>query len=398
MAGPTTGPVSVVTWRSESVGALLPVDRLYSVGVVVKDLGAATRRYAEIFGIDRWEVRRFGPERLTDVLAHGRPVTPGFRTATGTTRVPPPSGHPLAGPLSVPVTFELVQPLAGESPFQEFRFVRGQGVSHLALAVQDEAAFEATRRRLAERGIPIAASMTVDGRLRRHFIDTRKTLGGYLVEVRVPLGSTAASGPDLLDLAPDEVWDHSGAYTRPDGVGPLPVSGVSHFGVVVHDLMESLRRYHEILGVERWAIRDWRTEPGLLENAFYRGEPVEHEYFTGLTPFQDFGFEVIQPTFGPSHYNREFRDRYGEGVHHMLLHIETDPEAWDRTRRWLASIGVPLAMGADLMGGATAFCYHDTWAALGGYIVEGVLRRERPDPELAAPEYHIDFAAVTASL
>lgn len=375
------------------MGALLPVDRLYSVGVVVKDLGAATRRYAEIFGIDRWEVRRFGPERLTDVLAHGRPVTPGFRTATGTTRVPPPSGHPLAGPLSVPVTFELVQPLAGESPFQEFRFVRGQGISHLALAVQDEETFEHTRRRLAERGIGIAASMTVDGRVRRHFVDTRKALGGYLVEVRVP----GDAGADLGDLPPDEVWDHSGTYTRPEGVGPLPVSGVSHFGVVVHDLMATLPRYHEILGVERWAIRDWRTEPGLLENAFYRGAPVEHEYFTGLTPFADFGFEVIQPTFGPSHYNREFRDLWGEGVHHMLLHIDTDPEAWDRTQRWLAGIGVPTVMGADLMGGATAFCYYDTWAALGGFIVEGVLRRERPDPELAAPAYYIDFAAITAS-
>lgn len=379
------------------MGAVLPVDRLYSVGVVVNDLDAATRRYAEIFGVDRWEIRHFDEKRLADVTAYGRPVTPRFRTATGTTKVPPPSGHPLAGPLSVPVTFELVQPISGESPFQEFRFVRKQGISHLALSVQDEAAFERVRGELAEKGIGVVASMTVDGRLRRHFVDTRKTLGGFLVEVRVPLdGEPGEDG--LPGLPADEVWDHSGTYTRPDGVGPMPVSGVSHFGVVVNDLMESLPRYNEILGVEKFAIRDWRTEPGLLENAYYRGEPVEHEYFTGLTPFKDFGFEVIQPTFGPSHYNREFRDLWGPGVHHMLLHIDTDPEAWDRTQRWLASIDVPLVMGADLMGGATAFCYYDTFAALGGYIVEGVLRREKPDPEAAAPEYFVDFAAVTAAL
>src|SRR5690606_16604426 len=125
-----------------------------------------------------------------------------------------------------------------------------------------------------------------------------------------------------------------------------------------------------ILGVDKWGIRNWRTEPGLLENAFYRDDKaVQHEYFTGLTPFRDFGFEVIQPTLGPSHYNREFRDLWGEGVHHMLLHIDTDPEAWDRTQQWLASINIPTVMGADLWGGATAFCYYDTWSALGGYIV-----------------------------
>jgi len=95
----------------------------------------------------------------------------------------------------------------------------------------------------------------------------------------------------------------------------------------------------------------WRTEPGLLEGVYYRGQAVDHEYFTGVTKIADFGFEIIQPTLGPSHYNREFRDLWGEGVHHMLLDITTDQEEWDSVRAWLESIDVPLAMGADLMKG-----------------------------------------------
>jgi hypothetical protein len=176
------------------------------------------------------------------------------------------------------------------------------------------------------------------------------------------------------------------------------VQGVNHFGVVVNDVMASLERYNDLFGIPSWNIRDWRTEPGLLEGAYYRGQPVNHEYFTGLAMFRDFGFEIIQPTLGPSHYNREFRDRWGEGVHHMLLNVTADPGEWNSTRDWLASIDVPLAMGADLMGGAAHFCYYDTFETLGGYILEAVLIKGPPDPSTAQAEYVIDFATLTSSL
>ncbi|MCL3819412.1 VOC family protein [Aeromicrobium wangtongii] len=368
---------------------LVGVDRLYSVGVVVRDLEAATLRYAEIFGIDEWDVRDFGPGRLTDVTAHGRPAEPTFRTATGTT-VPPPGGQigTFANP-KVPVTFELVQPLRGESPFQELRFQRGQGVSHLTLAVQDYDEFAALRGALHEAGLGIAASMTVDGVLERHFVDTRAALGGFLVEVQVPL---VDGGRDLVEVT--ERWNHAGRYTRPEGVGPLTVRGVNHVGIVVQDLMASLERYHRILGVERFNIRNWRTEPGLLDEPYYRGEPVDHAYFTGFQLFKDFGFEIIQPTQGPSHYNREFGDHYGEGIHHLMMTVEDDVENWDAWRDWLASIDVPLAMGSELLGGAAHFCYYDTVASLGGYVLEAVLARHPAEPSLARPEYVVDFTTL----
>lgn len=369
------------------------VDRLYSVGVVVRDLESASVRYAEIFGIDEWDVREYGPDRLTGTTAHGRPVTPSFRTATGTTV--PPAGES-TGPFNnptVPVTFELVQPLRGESPFQEFRFVRGQGISHLTLAVRDPAEFGALRDALKRKGINVAASMTVDGQLERHFLDTRRTLGGYLIEVQVPLRPGAEA-----QVGVSQHWNHAGRYTRPEGVGPVSVQGVNHFGVVVNDLMASLEHYNDLLGISSWNIRDWRTEPGLLEGAYYRGEPVNHEYFTGLSLFHDFGFEIIQPTLGPSHYNREFRDHFGEGVHHMLLNVTSNTDEWNSVRDWLAAINVPLAMGADLMGGAAHFCYYDTFEALGGYILEAVLVKGTPSPSAAQGEYVIDFATLTSNL
>lgn len=374
------------------MSGLIKIDQLYSVGVVVTDLEAATLRYAEVLGIDEWDVREFGPERLTETSSYGRKTQPSFRTAAGTT-VPPADagGNPFLP--DGPVTFELVQPLRGESPFQEFRAVRRQGVSHLTLSVQSSAEFGILRDNLRSNGIRVAASMTVDGVLERHFLDTRAMLGGYLVEVQVPLQPGAEQQVTVTDR-----WNHVGRYQRPEGVGPVEVQGLGHFGVVVNDLMTSLGQYNELLGVPSWNIRDWRSEKGLLENVHYRGETVNHEYFTGLAFVENFGFEVIQPTLGPSHYNREFRDLWGEGIHHMLLTFTTDPEQWDRVRDWLASIDVPLAMGSDVMGGAAAFCYYDTFDTLGGYILEAGLMRGMPDEESMAPDYVIDFAALTSKL
>lgn len=371
---------------------IIDVDRLYSVGVVVRDLAAATRRYAEIFGIDEWEVREFGDDRLSDVRSYGRPVAPTFRTATGVTKPPAGQQANILGAPVVPVTFELIQPVRGETPFQEFRYRRGQGISHITLAVRNENEFDVLKKDLAAHGIRVAASMTVDGSVRRHFIDTRKALGGFMVEVQVPLSATGQA------VEVSERWNHADRYTRPEGVGPLEVQGVNHFGVVVDDVIESLGKFNEVLGVESFTIKDWRSESGLLENSFYRGEPVRHEYFTGLTAFKDFGFEVIQPTFGPSHYNREFRDVSGPGIHHMLLNATGSVEEWEATQKWLASIEVPLVMGADLFGGAGAFCYYDSFDALGGYIVEAVLLRGVPSEEARTPDYIVDFTALTSAL
>ena len=235
---------------------------------------------------------------------------------------------------NAPVTFELVQPLTGESVFQEFRFVRRQGICHLKLADVSTAELGATRERLQQAGVEEAMAMTVDGRVRRHFFETRAMLGGYLVEIDEVLTQGDPHPPSGSN------WDLGRVAIRPEGVGPVPIFGVNHFGIVVDDVLRSIENYHALLGASTWTIRDWRTEPGSLECPYYRGESVDHEYLTALSPFRDFGFEIIQPTHGPSHYNREFRDLWGQGIHHMLLDMSTSAVEFEQTRDWLASIGV----------------------------------------------------------
>lgn len=367
---------------------IIEIDRLHRVTLVVEDLEAATRRYAEVFGVDAWEVRDFTAERLAHTESYGRRTEPEFRTAIGHT-VPRNGGS--TPWTNAGVEFELVEPMKGESPFMEFSAVRHEGICGMRLSVADHAELDVIRSGLAERGIGLAAAMTIDGIERRYFFDTRKALGGFLVEVAVPLMDG--------EIPVTERWDHSGTYTRPDGMEPFDVQGVSHFGVVVDDVMATLKEYNEIFGLEKWTINNWRAREGSLDAPYYRGESVNHEYFTGIVQVGDTGFEIIQPTFGPSAYNRDFRDLWGPGVHHMLLHVTSDAADWARTGEWLDSIGLPLLMGSDLRHGVAHFCYFDTHADLGGFTIEAVFRNTAVAPPAPSPTtYTVDFGAKAESV
>ena len=371
---------------------MIPVDKLHSIGVVVTDLEIAMAHYGEMFGIDVWDVAELTEDRLTEVVTHGRATTGAFRSARGATTPPRDDrgraeGRVMNGELDIPVHFELIQPISGESPFQEHLLVKGPGITHLTLAVSTPEEFPALAAELAAAGLPLAASFTVDSAVERHFVDTRDALGGYLVEILVPR-------PGSLPAAYGERVSVAGNYTRPEGVNPLAVRSVAHFGIVVNDAMEAVREYHRILGVPSFNMREWRTEPGRLEDPYFRGEPVTHAYFTGITPFKDFGLEIIQPTHGPSHYNRLFRDLRGPGVHHMLLQVTSNEDEWDAVEEWLAGAGMPRIMGAELMRGAMCFCYYDTFDRLGGYLIEGVLSRRPADEDVRRPDFFVDFAAL----
>lgn len=365
------------------MSAVIPVDRMYGIGVVVTDLDKATVRLAEILGIDDWEVREYGDEHTTDIVSAGRPVSGAeFRSAVGSTTP--------QGPDDLPVTFELVQPLRGESPFLEFAFKRRQGIMFQTVKVMNEAEFAELMKRLEPFGVTVAYSFTVDGRMRRVFLDTRAALGGYYLEIRVPL-----DGSEDHAIAPTSTWNHADRYTRPDDVEPFTVQRIHHFGVVVNDTLATIRRTYDLLGLNSWNMMNWQAGAGSLDKPFYRGEDVDHAYFTSMGFIADWGLEIIQPTHGPQHYRDEFRNHWGEGIHHLLLSRIADQSRWDRTIEWLSSIGAPLVMGSELMNGASVFCYHDTMADT-GFILEGVLTRT--PPKESPIRWTIDFAQLTNQL
>jgi hypothetical protein len=70
------------------------------IGIVVRDLDAAIRRYVNDYGIGPWEVAEFNPENAKDLREYGKPVQRSWRLATAMI------GH---------VQWELIGPLDDES-------------------------------------------------------------------------------------------------------------------------------------------------------------------------------------------------------------------------------------------------------------------------------------------
>ncbi len=76
------------------------------------------------------------------------------------------------------ITFELVQPVEGESPQKEFLNSRGEGIDHIAFSVDD---LDEETAKLVEKGVPII----IGGRSKTGgfaYFDTRK-VGNVIIEL-----------------------------------------------------------------------------------------------------------------------------------------------------------------------------------------------------------------------
>ncbi len=136
-----------VAGPSPMTGLTYPITQ---VSLTVRDLEACLRAYREAFGWGPWRV--FETERagaLSDCRWRGRPAT--FRRRWAQTMV---------GDLNV----ELVQPLGGEGPWQEFLDARGEGISSLGITLPTGGAPERVRAQFAELGIGVVASARIGDR------------------------------------------------------------------------------------------------------------------------------------------------------------------------------------------------------------------------------------------
>jgi hypothetical protein len=377
----------------------IPVDTLYHTTIVTRDAKAVARKHAEFFGINTWKVSHLSPDRLTRTSFHGRGRGIARNEGLhGNTAAPGEFGYLVAHGTSENggISFQIVQPTTGMSTFEHFLCTRGTGVHGVCMSVVKQKDYGALKDWLATEGVPVAQAYTVDNAARIYHFDTRKALGGFYVEVIVPETENWA---DAIKV--DETWDFSRDFNRPPAaVPPTRTVAVPHFGVIVHDLEPALERFAKLFGQPYWRGMNWRTEKGSLEDTTCNGKSVTHAYFTGRsdigkTPLgHPFGFEVVQPTFGPSHYKEDFLQVLGPGIHHVDLSFPVeDWKEWDALNGWLdGSFAAPTCMSGWLRQRSALFQYQDTRKSL-GYVVE----IHAPKPEGApktrwAPDYWYDFS------
>jgi methylmalonyl-CoA/ethylmalonyl-CoA epimerase len=135
------------------------------IGIVLRDLDAAVRRYVDDYGIGPWEVYRFKPADVKDWREHGQPVEPFTRIATE-----------MVGR----VQGELIQPHDDKGIFAQFLAAKGEGVQTIAVAA---AKFDKTLAVEAKRGNELVLNCEFGGEfsgIKVAYLGTQRDLGVIL--------------------------------------------------------------------------------------------------------------------------------------------------------------------------------------------------------------------------
>jgi methylmalonyl-CoA/ethylmalonyl-CoA epimerase len=128
------------------------------IGIVVRDLGAAMRRYVDEYGIGPWKIYEFIAK---DLHEYGQPVKRSWRLAVA-----------MVGQLQ----WELIEPLDEDSIYARFLAEKGGGVHHIAVAAQS---FDELLAAEAKRGVEVVLSGEFEG-VKVAYLGTDRDLGVIL--------------------------------------------------------------------------------------------------------------------------------------------------------------------------------------------------------------------------
>lgn len=151
--------------------AILPVDRLYHVGTVVRDRDRAQAALGAWLGYRDWVNLELHTDQGMSAELRGRAIAHHARV--GFSR-----GHDFS--------FEVMEPGAGEGLYQEFLATRGEGMQHFFPTICSHAVFEAALPRLHERGWQPLLRGDIEGLITWYYLDTGKEMAGLTIEIICP--------------------------------------------------------------------------------------------------------------------------------------------------------------------------------------------------------------------
>jgi len=151
--------------------SVFPIKHIDQMALIVRDLDESLRRYWETLGIGPWKVYTYGPPLVPRMTYRGKVQT--YRMRLAFTQV---------GNLQL----ELIQPLLGESIYQEHLDRRGEGLHHIGVFVAslDDAISEATKNGYVV--IQSGRGYGKGGDGGYAYLDTEESLGTTLELIEVP--------------------------------------------------------------------------------------------------------------------------------------------------------------------------------------------------------------------
>ena len=152
--------------------AILPVQKLYQVSVMVRDLDAAKQRFRTLLGVEAWVDIGIDSAQMPGCTYYGKPVEHTARLSIGRR----------AG-----ACFELVEPLTGPTVYRDALDRRGEAPHHIMVTLAPPQDFDRAAQELANRGIVVGQSASIPGLMNFAYFDGGQPLAGLFVEVIQPL-------------------------------------------------------------------------------------------------------------------------------------------------------------------------------------------------------------------
>ena len=103
-----------------------------------------------------------------------------------------------------------------------------------------------------------------------------------------------------------------------DDRSPFLAPPIKQCALVVHDLDEAVRRWHEQLGIGPWTA--YRLGPERLREMRYRGAEGSFSFRHALAWQGELQFELIEPLDGESIFS-DHLSAHGEGLHHVGKYV-----------------------------------------------------------------------------
>ncbi len=152
--------------------AVLPVQKLYQVSVMVRDLDAAKERFRTLLGVEAWVDIGIDSAQMPGCTYYGKPVEHTARLSIGRR----------GG-----ACFELVEPLSGPTVYRDALDRRGEAPHHIMVTLAPPQDFDRAAQELAGRGIVVGQSASIPGLMNFAYFDGGQPLAGLFVEVIQPL-------------------------------------------------------------------------------------------------------------------------------------------------------------------------------------------------------------------
>ncbi len=104
--------------QQENRDASFPINNVAQICVIVPDLGKAVENYWNVFGIGPWSFYTYGKPLVKRMTRNGEPSEYKMRVALAN-----------IGPMRI----ELIEPLEGDTVYQEFVDKHGYGIHHIGV-------------------------------------------------------------------------------------------------------------------------------------------------------------------------------------------------------------------------------------------------------------------------